>query len=67
LVQENPGAIHTLIAEAGMKTLFFVGGSLEFYDDNDVLTNTMDVFSFLDMYVSHCEANGLSVNHRLIF
>lgn len=67
LVQENPGAIHTLIAEKGMKTLFFVGGSLEFYDDQDVLQNTMDVFSFLDLYVSHCEANGLPVNRRLIF
>lgn len=67
LVQENPGAIHTLIAEKGMKTLFFVHGSLEFYDESDVLQNTMDVFSFLDLYVSHCESNGLPVNERLIF
>ncbi|SLN74668.1 2,4'-dihydroxyacetophenone dioxygenase family protein [Oceanibacterium hippocampi] len=67
LVQENPGAIHTLIAEKGMKTLFFVNGSLEFYDEHDVLQDTMDVFSFLDLYVSHCDANGLPVNERLIF
>lgn len=67
LVQENPGVIHTLVAEEGMKTLFFVGGSLEFYDEQDALLNTMDVFSFLDLYLSHCEQHGLPVNERLIF
>jgi hypothetical protein len=66
-VQENPGVIHTLIAERGMKTLFFVNGSLEFYDERDALQNTMDVFSFLDMYLCHCESRGLAVNERLIF
>ena len=66
-VQENPGVIHTLIAERGMKTLFFVHGSLEFYDERDALQNTMDVFSFLDMYLRHCEERGLAVNERLFF
>jgi 2,4'-dihydroxyacetophenone dioxygenase len=42
-------------------------GSLEFYDENDAILSTMDVFAFLDLYVCHCEANGIQVNERLIF
>ena len=66
-VQENPGGIHTLTSDTGTKTLFYVGGSLEFYDDNNNLENIMDVFSFLDLYIGYCEENGLKVNERLIF
>lgn len=66
-VQESPGVIHTLITDSGVKTLFFVGGSLEFYDENDNLQNTMDVFSFLDLYINYCEEQGLPVNKKLIF
>lgn len=66
-VQENPGVIHTLTSDTGTKTLFFVGGSLEFYDDNDNLENIMDVFSFLDLYINYCEEIGVDVNKKLIF
>lgn len=66
-VQENPGVIHTLTSDTGTKTLFSVGGSLEFYDENDNLENIMDVFSFLDMYIRYCEENNLEVNRDLIF
>jgi 2,4'-dihydroxyacetophenone dioxygenase len=66
-VQENPGVIHTLTSDTGTKTLFYVGGSLEFYDEQDNLTNIMDVFSFLDMYINYCKENNLEVNERLIF
>ena len=66
-VQENPGVTHTLTSDTGAKVLFFVSGSLEFYDENDQLENTMDVFSFLELYVQHCEANDIEVNRALIF
>tara|TARA_A100001391_G_scaffold119169_2_gene80948 strand:+ start:899 stop:1414 length:516 start_codon:yes stop_codon:yes gene_type:complete len=66
-VQENPGVIHTLTSDTGVKTLFMVGGSLEFYDENDNLESIMDVFSFLDLYKNYCEETGQSFNEKLIF
>lgn len=66
-VQENPGVIHTLTSDTGTKTLFFVQGSLEFYDDEDRLTETLDVFSFMDMYIRYCEEIGIPFNEKLIF
>tara|TARA_A100000171_G_scaffold49237_1_gene57896 strand:+ start:9984 stop:10499 length:516 start_codon:yes stop_codon:yes gene_type:complete len=66
-VQENPGVIHTLTSDTGTKTLFMVQGALDFYDDEDRHINTMDVFSFLDMYVDYCEKQGIAVNEKLIF
>jgi 2,4'-dihydroxyacetophenone dioxygenase len=66
-VRENPGVIHTLVSDDpnGMKTIFFLNGSLEFYDDNDVLLDTLDVFWFIDHYLSHCRAHGLKINEKL--
>jgi hypothetical protein len=48
-----------------MKTMFFLNGSLEFVDDNDNLLETLDVFWFIDHYVSYCRANGLELNKKL--
>jgi 2,4'-dihydroxyacetophenone dioxygenase len=66
-VRENPGVIHTLVSDDpnGMKTIFFLNGSLEFYDDNDVLLDTLDVFWFIDHYLNHCRAHGLKINEKL--
>lgn len=67
LVEENPGCIHTLVTDTGCSVLFRVGGSLEFYDDDDNLMDIADTFSFLDLYIQHCEKNGIPVNEKLIF
>ena len=66
-VRESPGAIHTLVSDDpnGMKTFFWLNGSLEFYDDNDKLTETLDVFWFIHHYVSYCREHGLKLNPKL--
>ena len=66
-VHESPGAIHTLVCDDpnGMKTFFVMNGSLEFFDENENLTQTLDVFWFIDHYVSYCRKNGLPVNEKM--
>jgi quercetin dioxygenase-like cupin family protein len=66
-VHESPGTIHTLVSDDpnGMKTFFWLNASLEFYDDNDVLTETLDVFWFINHYVSYCREHGLKLNEKL--
>ena len=64
-VQENPGAVHTLVSDNGMKTMFFLQGSLEFVDDNDNLLQTLDVFWFIDHYLNYCRERGIKVNQKL--
>jgi hypothetical protein len=66
-VHESPGVIHTLVCDDpnGMKTVFWLNGSLEFYDDDDNLTETFDVFWYIDHYLSYCKEHGLPVNNAL--
>jgi len=64
-VQESPGATHTLVSDEGMKTVFMLNGALEFYDDDDRLLETLDVFWFIDHYLSHCRQHGIKVNKKL--
>jgi len=66
-VHENPGAIHTLVSEnpAGMKTLFWMNGALEFFDEEDNITDIFDVFWYINHYVSHCEQNNLPVDNAM--
>jgi len=64
-VQESPGAIHTLVSDQGMKTVFWLNGSLEFCDENDVLLETLDVFWFIDHYLTYCRDNGIPINKKL--
>jgi 2,4'-dihydroxyacetophenone dioxygenase len=66
-VRESPGAIHTLTSDDpnGMKTFFWLNGSLEFYDDNDNLLDTLDVFWMIDHYLSYCREQNIKVNPRL--
>jgi len=64
-VQESPGAIHTLVSDQGMKTVFWLSGSLEFCDENDGLLETLDVFWFVDHYLSYCRENGIPRNEKL--
>jgi hypothetical protein len=48
-----------------MKTVFWLSGSLEFFDENDALLETLDVFWFVDHYLSYCGQHGIAVNKRL--
>jgi 2,4'-dihydroxyacetophenone dioxygenase len=66
-VQESPGAVHTLVSDDpnGMKTMFVLNGSLEFVDENDNLLETLDVFWFINHYVSYCREHGIEINKKL--
>ncbi|NWJ74809.1 2,4'-dihydroxyacetophenone dioxygenase family protein [Pseudonocardia sp. ICBG1122] len=66
-VHENPGVQHTLVCDDpnGMKTLFWMEGTLEFYDDHGALDEMMDVFWFIEHYVTYCRAHGIGVNDAL--
>jgi 2,4'-dihydroxyacetophenone dioxygenase len=66
-VQESPGAIHTLVSDnpEGMKTFFLLNGAVEFFDDNENLLETLDVFWFIDHYLSYCREQGLKINKKL--
>ena len=66
-VTEMPGTAHTLVSEHadGMKAIFWMNGTLEFYDDKGAWAETLDVFWFINHYVSYCEANGLPINKTL--
>lgn len=66
-VHESPGVIHTLVSDDpnGMKTIFWLNGSIEFYDEKDTLLETLDVFWFMDHYLSYCREHQLKVNDKL--
>jgi hypothetical protein len=64
-VRESPGRTHTLYSEKGMKTFFWLNGPLEFLDDDNRVTETVDVFWFIDHYVRFCVEKGLPINERL--
>jgi len=64
-VQESHGAIHTLVSDEGMKTIFWLNGSLEFFDEQDHLLETLDVFWFIDHYLSYCRENRIEINKKL--
>ncbi len=66
-VHESPGAIHTLYSDDpnGMKSMFWINGSIEFFDEQDNLLETLDVFWFMDHYLRHCREHGIPVNKKL--
>jgi 2,4'-dihydroxyacetophenone dioxygenase len=64
-VRESPGRTHTLYSEHGMKTFFWLNGPLEFLDEENRVTEAVDVFWFIDHYESYCTENGLKINERL--
>lgn len=66
-VRENPGTIHTLHIFENSEIVFTVDGSIEFLNDDDTLNNTMDVWSFVHLYVEYCKAKGLDVNERIFY
>ena len=64
-VTENPGTIHTLYMGEGSEILFNVTGSIEFFNDDNTLRETMDGFSFWRMYEEHCKKEGSKPNMAL--
>jgi 2,4'-dihydroxyacetophenone dioxygenase len=64
-VQESPGAIHTLVSDEGMKTIFWLNGALEFFDEHDSLLETLDVFWFMDHYLTYCREHRIKINKKL--
>jgi 2,4'-dihydroxyacetophenone dioxygenase len=48
-----------------MKTMFMLNGSLEFFDEHNGLLETLDVFWFIDHYLTHCRKHGIHVNQKL--
>jgi 2,4'-dihydroxyacetophenone dioxygenase len=64
-IHESPGVVHTLVSDDGMKTVFFLNGPLEFYDDDENHVLTHDVFYLIDMYTSYCRKHGIPVNEKL--
>ncbi len=64
-VHESPGVIHTLSAGPGMKTFSAINGTLEYFDDQDQLTQVQDVFWAINCYLSHCNKYGLPVSEAL--
>jgi quercetin dioxygenase-like cupin family protein len=66
-IGEPPGAVHTLVSDDpnGMKTLFWLNGSLEFLADDGQVAETFDVFWFIDHYVSYCRGRNLKINEQL--
>jgi len=49
----------------GVKTIFWLNGSLEFYDDKNNLLETLDVFWFMDHYLNYCREHGVAINKKL--
>jgi len=48
-----------------MKTFFAINGTLEFFDDQDQLTQVQDVFWAINCYISHCNKNDIPINEAL--
>ena len=66
-ITEMPGTAHTLVTDnpEGMKALFWMQGANEFYDENGVLVETLDVWWFMNHYESWCQEHGLTINKQL--
>lgn len=64
-IRESPGRTHTLVSEEGMETIFQLGLPLEFLNEDGTLMETVDVFWFIDHYLTYCKENNIPVNKAL--
>lgn len=65
---EPPGDIHTLITEEEeVITLFILGGSLQYFNEDNDIVGQDDVYTVLKKYKDYCEQNNIEVNHELIY
>ncbi|RZT23442.1 2,4'-dihydroxyacetophenone dioxygenase family protein [Fictibacillus sp. BK138] len=64
---EPPGDIHTLITEAEeVITLFTLGGSLQYFDEENQIVGQDDIFSVYKKYCDFYLENGLTMNPNLL-
>jgi len=66
-INEMPGQAHTLVTDhpQGVKLFGWMQGASDFFDEQGNHLETIDVFWFVNHYVSYCEANGLPINQAL--
>ncbi|WP_258169047.1 hypothetical protein [Paenibacillus sp. AR247] len=68
LIFEPPGDIHTLITEdEEVITLFILGGSLQYFDQDNVVIGQDDIFTVLKKYRDYCDENGIEVREDLVY
>ena len=62
-----PGQAHTLVTDDanGMKALFWMQGANEFFDEKGEWAETLDVFWFINHYVTYCEEHNIPINEQL--
>ena len=66
-ISETPGQAHTLVSDhpEGVKLFGWMQGSNEFYGEDGTHLETLDVFWFIEHYVTHCEKHGIAINKAL--
>ncbi|MBN9790127.1 MULTISPECIES: 2,4'-dihydroxyacetophenone dioxygenase family protein [unclassified Pseudonocardia] len=67
VVQESPGVIHTLrsVNPDGFLAFFVINASIEWFDENDNVVLTEDVFYNINRYEQYCRTKGIEVNPAL--
>ena len=66
-ISETPGQTHTLVTDHpdGVKLFGWMQGVADHFDEQGKLVESLDVFWFINHYVTYCEANGLPINQAL--
>ncbi|MEC0242632.1 AraC family ligand binding domain-containing protein [Paenibacillus dokdonensis] len=65
---EPPGDIHTLITgDEEVITLFILGGTLQYFDEDDTVIGQDDIYSVMKKYRDHCNENGIEARDDLIY
>lgn len=65
---EPPGDIHTLITEdEEVVTLFILGGSLQYFDENNQIVGQDDIYTVLKKYRDFCGIHGIEIREDLIY
>lgn len=65
---EPPGDIHTLITEdEEVVTLFILGGSLQYFDENNQIVGQDDIYTVIKKYRDFCGIHGIEIREDLIY
>lgn len=65
---EPPGDIHTLITEdEEVVTLFILGGSLQYFDEQNNVIGQDDIYTVLKKYRDYCDEIGIPVCEELMY
>lgn len=49
----------------GVKVIFWINGLIEFYDEKGQYDFMVDVFWFINYYMSYCEEKGILINYEM--